>query len=142
VTFPSFCVLQFEYSEQLWPWSGYLALYIRVKQEGSDFMGTGSGEVQFTVLSPPGKGETAARHSVVKVPLTAGIIPTPHRWGLRVIVGGHSLCDASQNLRYGQGAGARMAGVTKWTEAEACKGDSDCQVEHSVSKSLTACALP
>ena len=30
---------QFEYSGQLWPWSGYLALYIRVKEDGREFEG-------------------------------------------------------------------------------------------------------
>lgn len=77
--------LQFEYSEQLWPWSGYLALYLRVKDEGADFLGTASGTVTFTVVSPPGPGEAAPRHSVVSVPLTVAIIPTPHRWGMRRI---------------------------------------------------------
>lgn len=71
--------VRFEHSEQLWPWSGYLALYLRVKDEGSAFTGTASGEVSFTVVSPPAKGETEPRRSTVRVPLAAAIIPTPPR---------------------------------------------------------------
>ncbi len=38
-----FLDVRFERSLQLWPWSGFLALYIRVTQEGS----------QYTVRHPP-----------------------------------------------------------------------------------------
>lgn len=72
--------VRFEYSEQLWPWSGYLALFIRVRDEGAAFQGSGGGEVAFTVVSPPAPGEAAPRRSTVRVPLTVGIIPTPDRW--------------------------------------------------------------
>lgn len=71
--------VRFEHSEQLWPWSGFLALYLRVKDEGAAFSGTASGEVTFTVVSPPGPGEAAPRKSTVRVPLTAAIVPTPPR---------------------------------------------------------------
>ena len=37
--------VRFEYSEQLWPWSGYLALYIRVSAAGRQTTGTAEGEV-------------------------------------------------------------------------------------------------
>jgi hypothetical protein len=120
---------QFEYSEQLWPWSGYLALYLRVKDEGADFLGTASGTVSFTVVSPPGPGEAAQRHSLVSVPLTAAIIPTPHRWervsvwvanacacgGLcsgRGLAGGACACSAGAGRAYGRSvvaAGRRRA---------------------------------
>ena len=38
--------MRFEYSEQLWPWSGYLALYIRVTAAGRQTTGTAEGEVR------------------------------------------------------------------------------------------------
>lgn len=37
--------VQFEYSRQLWPWSGYLALFIRVGKGGAQFEGPASGKV-------------------------------------------------------------------------------------------------
>ncbi|XRB20494.1 membrane-bound transcription factor site-1 protease [Pseudoscourfieldia marina] len=71
----------FEYSELLWPWSGYLALYIRVKDEGSTFEGRASGSVTFTIVSPPSSGSTPnkVQKSTVKMPLTVRIIATPPR---------------------------------------------------------------
>ena len=44
--------VRFEYSEQLWPWSGYLALYIRVSSAGSQTTGTAEGEVMLLLLDP------------------------------------------------------------------------------------------
>ena len=38
--------VQFEYSRQLWPWSGYLALFIRVGKGGAQFEGPASGKVR------------------------------------------------------------------------------------------------
>ncbi len=38
--------VQFEYSRQLWPWSGYLALFIRVGKGGAQFKGPASGKVR------------------------------------------------------------------------------------------------
>ena len=31
--------IRFEHSEQLWPWSGFLALYVRVRDAGVTFSG-------------------------------------------------------------------------------------------------------
>ncbi len=38
--------VRFEYSDQLWPWSGFLALYIRVTDAGRQTTGTAEGEVR------------------------------------------------------------------------------------------------
>ena len=38
--------VRFEYSGQLWPWSGFLALYIRVTAAGRQTTGTAEGEVR------------------------------------------------------------------------------------------------
>ena len=56
----------FDYPAKLWPWSGYLALYLRVAQSGTGYRGTAEGVVSFTVVSPPGKGETQERRSKVR----------------------------------------------------------------------------
>jgi len=49
--------VRFEVSHQLWPWSGYLALYLRVKESGADYDGLASGNVsslvRFDSLSSP-----------------------------------------------------------------------------------------
>jgi membrane-bound transcription factor site-1 protease len=37
--------VRFEVSDLLWPWSGYLALYLRVRAGGAKFEGTASGQV-------------------------------------------------------------------------------------------------
>ena len=71
--------VRFAFSEVLWPWSGYLAVYVRVKATGRGVSGRATGKVKFTVLSPPAKGETKLRRSVVEVPMTFQIIPTPPR---------------------------------------------------------------
>jgi len=41
--------VRFAFSEELWPWSGYLALYIRVKASGRGLQGKASGKITFTV---------------------------------------------------------------------------------------------
>lgn len=71
--------VRFEHSDLLWPWSGFLAIYIYVRPEGESFNGTASGEASFTIVSPPMPGETEDRKSVVRLPLTVNIIPTPPR---------------------------------------------------------------
>ena len=45
--------VRFEYPEQLWPWSGHLGIFIRVKPSGSKFSGIATGAATFTVVSPP-----------------------------------------------------------------------------------------
>ena len=71
--------VKFEYSTVLWPWSGFLALFIRVLPEAGAVDDVASGQVSFTIVSPPAPGETAVRRSTVTVPITVRIIPTPPR---------------------------------------------------------------
>ena len=71
--------IRFEHSDQLWPWSGFLALYVRVRDVGAAFAGLAVGEVAFTVISPPLRGEDQPRRSLVRLPLALDIIPTPPR---------------------------------------------------------------
>ena len=71
--------VRFEHSDVLWPWSGYLALYIYVRTEAASMSDTATGEISFTIVSPPMLGEEQPRKSKVILPLTVEIIPTPHR---------------------------------------------------------------
>ncbi|CAG9460580.1 unnamed protein product [Pedinophyceae sp. YPF-701] len=70
--------VRFEHSERLWPWSGYLAVFIAVKASGKDYTGTARGTIAFTVRSPPGPGGTAMQESEVEVPLEVHVkVPPP-----------------------------------------------------------------
>ncbi len=71
--------VRFEHSDLLWPWSGFLALYVYVRAEGEAFNGTATGEASFTIISPPMPGETEERKSKVILPITVAVIPTPPR---------------------------------------------------------------
>ena len=71
--------VRFEFSDVLWPYSGYLAFYARVKPSAKKSEGIASGTITFTVLSPPGPGETELRRSTVNVPVKFQVIPTPPR---------------------------------------------------------------
>lgn len=73
--------VKFEYSGVLWPWSGFLALFIRVLPEAAAVDDVASGEVSFTIVSPPAPGSSTVRRSSVTVPVTVRIIPTPPRSG-------------------------------------------------------------
>ena len=70
---------RFDFSETLFPWSGFLAMYVRVKPSGAAERGIASGVVVFTVESPPGRGESATRSSRVEVPVRFSVAPTPPR---------------------------------------------------------------
>ncbi|KAG2499417.1 hypothetical protein HYH03_002364 [Edaphochlamys debaryana] len=69
----------FEWSDVLWPWSGFLALYIRVREAGAAFDGLANGAVECVVVSPPAPGEDQPRRSVVRMPFRARIGPPPPR---------------------------------------------------------------
>jgi len=75
----SFLDFWFDFSPTLSPWSGFLAIYVRVSDDASRKKGTASGVVTFQVQSPPGRGETDLRTSTVTVPVTFSIIPKPPR---------------------------------------------------------------
>ncbi|CAD7699725.1 unnamed protein product [Ostreobium quekettii] len=79
-----FISMDFEYSSVLWPWTGYLAIYIRVKANGEAYSGKASGTVIFNVSSAGLGADNQGRSSTVRVPFTAKIAPTPRR-ELRVL---------------------------------------------------------
>ena len=71
--------VRFDYPKTLWPWTGYLGIYLRVVDSASKFHGMAEGKVVFTVVSPPAIGETKERRSTVELSIKAPIIPTPPR---------------------------------------------------------------
>ncbi|CAG9857116.1 unnamed protein product [Phyllotreta striolata] len=84
------------HSEILWPWSGWMGVYLSVTKEGATYEGLAQGHVEFTVESPPGDGETDVRESTVKLPVRAKIIPVPPKQK-------RILWDQFHNLRYPPG---------------------------------------
>ncbi|CAH1170188.1 unnamed protein product [Phaedon cochleariae] len=84
------------HSDHLWPWSGWVAVFVSVAAEGAAFEGLAQGRVEVTVESPPGQGEVEVRRSTVDLPIRAKIIPTPPR-NKRI------LWDQYHNLRYPPG---------------------------------------
>ena len=51
----------FEYSEVIWPWSGYLAVYVMVSEEGQAFEGIAQGHVSLTIESPMEEGRVFSK---------------------------------------------------------------------------------
>ena len=88
--------LAFEYSDVIWPWSGYLAIYITVSEEGQAFEGIAQGHISLTVESPVDESDQEPKKSHLKLPLRVKIIPTPPR-SKRI------LWDQYHNLRYPSG---------------------------------------
>jgi len=93
--------VRFAFSETLWPWTGYLAIYVRVKESGKMLKGKATGTISFTVVSPPSMGsggvfESDIRSSTVVVPILVNVIPTPAR-DKRI------LWDQFHNVRYPPG---------------------------------------
>ena len=88
--------VSFEYNEVIWPWSGYIAMFVEVREEGQHFEGMAQGHVSLTVESPPEEDNVNPRISNIRLPLRTKIIPTPPR-SKRV------LWDQYHNLRYPSG---------------------------------------
>lgn len=84
---------QFEFSEVLWPWNGYLALFMHAKEAARYQSGFARGTVTFRIHSPPFPGESMGREQEVKVPVSVKVIPTPER-SMRI------LWDDYHNIQY------------------------------------------
>jgi len=81
--------VDFTYSRALWPWSGYLALHIKVNAEGYNFNGIAKGVVRAVILS-------RNRRVTLELPVKASIVPIPPR-------NRRLLWDQFHNLRYPSG---------------------------------------
>lgn len=71
--------IRFTYSEVIWPWTGYLALHMQIKEEGAKFSGEIEGNVSVSVYSPPARGEKNSRRSTCMLQLKLKVVPTPPR---------------------------------------------------------------
>lgn len=88
--------IRFTYSEVIWPWTGYLALHMQIKEEGAKFSGEIEGNVTVKVFSPPAQGEKIIRRSTCVLQLKIKVIPTPPR-ARRI------LWDQFHNIKYPPG---------------------------------------
>ena len=48
--------IAFEYSDLIWPWSGYLAVYVMVTEQGKNFEGVAQGHISLIIESPMEEG--------------------------------------------------------------------------------------
>ncbi|XP_050218148.1 subtilisin-like protease SBT6.1 isoform X2 [Mercurialis annua] len=71
--------IYFSYSEVIWPWTGYLALHMQIKEEGAQFSGEIEGNVTLRIRSPPAPGEKVPRTSSCVLQLKLKVVPTPAR---------------------------------------------------------------
>ncbi|XP_041986880.1 membrane-bound transcription factor site-1 protease [Aricia agestis] len=85
-----------DYSEVLWPWSGWLALSFTVLEQGAKYDGIVEGHVNVTIESHDETGEGATRNTTLMLPLRARIIPVPVRER-------RLLWDQYHSLRYPSG---------------------------------------
>lgn len=88
--------IHFTYSEVIWPWTGYLALHMQIKEEGAQFSGDIEGNVTLRVYSPPSQREKNIRVSTCVLQLKLKVVPTPPR-SKRV------LWDQFHNIKYPPG---------------------------------------
>ncbi|XP_047170955.1 subtilisin-like protease SBT6.1 isoform X2 [Vigna umbellata] len=88
--------IHFTYSEIIWPWTGYLALHMQIKEEGAQFSGKIEGNVTLKVSSPPAQGEKDPQVSICVLQLKLNVVPTPQR-SKRI------LWDQFHNIKYPPG---------------------------------------
>ncbi|GFP86875.1 membrane-bound transcription factor site-1 protease [Phtheirospermum japonicum] len=88
--------IHFTYSDVIWPWTGYLALHMQIKEEGVHFSGEIEGNVTVNIYSPSAEGEKIPRKSTCVLRLKLKVVPTPQR-SLRV------LWDQFHSIKYPPG---------------------------------------
>ena len=66
--------VRFGVPTDLWPWSGFLGVYLRVKPGGEAFTGVASGRIELTVASD-GDATHGPRTSKVVIPVAADVAP-------------------------------------------------------------------
>ncbi|XP_073296647.1 subtilisin-like protease SBT6.1 [Primulina huaijiensis] len=71
--------IHFTHSNVIWPWTGYLALHMQIKDEGAHFSGQIEGNVTVDIYSPPAQGEKNPRRSTCILQLKLKVAPTPAR---------------------------------------------------------------
>ena len=83
-------------SSLLWPWFGYMAVYISVLDHAKDWEGEAAGQLVLTVESEHKNNDNKTLKSTILFPIRVVIIPTPPR-NRRI------LWDQFHNLRYPSG---------------------------------------
>eukprot|EP00941_MAST-03F_sp_MAST-3F-sp1_P000789 g789.t1 len=63
----------------LWPFSGWLGVFITVPETAKNWSGIVTGALRFTIVSPSVLGDTVPRRSEVILPIMAKVVPTPKR---------------------------------------------------------------
>ena len=91
-----FLQMEFDYSESIWPWSGYFAVKISVDREAINFNGVVEGQIILTIESNTGNESTGRVLSELKLYVRAKIIAEPPRQQ-------RILWDQYHNLRYPSG---------------------------------------
>ncbi|XP_033149616.1 LOW QUALITY PROTEIN: membrane-bound transcription factor site-1 protease [Drosophila busckii] len=94
-SYGSFLNISASYSNVIWPWTGWMSVYIAVSSEAEDFEGIGKGRLILLVDTYP-FGTNKAYRAEVNLFLTIKIIPKPPR-NKRI------LWDQYHNLRYPPG---------------------------------------
>ncbi|XP_054165258.1 membrane-bound transcription factor site-1 protease-like [Oppia nitens] len=84
------------YSDILWPWSGWMSIYISVSADAQQWEGIAQGHISLTVESPPSERGGQPQKSDIKLPIKVKIIATPPK-SKRI------LWDQYHNLRYPPG---------------------------------------
>lgn len=70
--------VRFGVPADLWPWSGFLGVYLRVKPSGETYTGPARGTIELTIASD-GDAAHGPRESVVSIPVAVDIAPPPPR---------------------------------------------------------------
>ncbi|XP_062134611.1 membrane-bound transcription factor site-1 protease [Drosophila sulfurigaster albostrigata] len=83
------------YSSLMWPWTGWMAVYIAVNKDGENYAGTAKGYLIVLIESYP-FGSNQTHESEVRLPLTIKIMPRPPRHK-------RILWDQYHSLRYPPG---------------------------------------
>ena len=97
--------IAFTYSKLIWPWSGWLALHVKVSEKGKKWDGIAQGQVTFAVMTEGTKEEDKKLRNVVVLPVKVRVIPTPPRKN-------RILWDQYHNLRYPPGMN-RIPGMSR-----------------------------
>ncbi|EDV97999.1 membrane-bound transcription factor site-1 protease [Drosophila grimshawi] len=90
-----FLKISTSYSELVWPWTGWMSVYIAVNREGQNYEGISKGRLVLVIESLP-LGTNKSHQSEVALPLTIKITPKPPRHK-------RILWDQFHSLRYPPG---------------------------------------
>lgn len=84
------------YSQQLWPWSGWVSVALSVSPLATQFKGEAAGQISLTISSPASSSSREPQQSTVYLPIRVLVVPPPPR-SQRLI------WDQFHNLRYPPG---------------------------------------